>query len=107
MKTSVLYSWNSSSTAAVVVNQGGTSSGKTYSILQVLFTKATQEPNIVVTVVGQDIPNLKVGALRDAENIWKETPAFLQEVDQYNKSDRTFHFRNGSLNSWPPFRKSL
>jgi phage terminase large subunit len=97
LRTSALYQWNSESVSPVVVNQGGTSSGKTYSILQLLFTKAVKEENIVITVVGQDIPNLKVGALRDAENIWKETPAFEQEVLSYNKSDRTFHFKNGSL----------
>lgn len=81
----------------VIVNQGGTSSGKTYSILQVLFCKAIQEKDVVITVAGQDIPNLKVGALRDAETIVKSSPAFDQEIESYNKSDRVYKFKNGSV----------
>lgn len=97
LRTSVVFKWNYETKSPVVVNQGGTSSGKTYSILQVLFMRATMEPNVVITVVGQDIPNLKVGALRDAENIFKSTPAFEQQITSYNKTDRVFHFRNGSV----------
>ena len=55
--------------ARVFVNQGGTSSGKTYCIMQVLFDLACSEPNQIITVVGQDLPNLKAGALRDARMI--------------------------------------
>ena len=39
-EASVLFKHNYASTAHVVVNQGGTSSGKTYAIEQVLFCKA-------------------------------------------------------------------
>ena len=68
ISTSALYRQNFNSTKDIVVNQGGTSSGKTYAILQVLFAKAISE-TCIITVVGQDIPNLKVGALRDAIDI--------------------------------------
>jgi phage terminase large subunit len=37
MRSTAIFKHNYSATAHVVVNQGGTSSGKTYSILQVLF----------------------------------------------------------------------
>lgn len=53
----------------IFVNQGGTSSGKTYCIMQVLFDLAVSSPNQIITVVGQDLPNLKAGALRDAKMI--------------------------------------
>jgi phage terminase large subunit len=103
LKTSVLYSENINATEDVIVNQGGSSSGKTYSILQVLFTFAATQQNKVITVVGQDIPNLKAGALRDAINIAESTPAFNNWLTSYNKSDRVFTFKTGSIIEFKSF----
>ena len=94
-KVGPLYSANLNSKASVCVNQGGTSSGKTYSILQVIFTILSQE-KAVCTVVGQDIPNLKAGALRDALNIYEGSALLKSLVQSYNKTDRIFKFNNGS-----------
>lgn len=58
----------------IFVNQGGTSSGKTYCIMQILFYYAMSDANTIITVVGQDLPNLKVGALRDAKTIRGKSP---------------------------------
>ena len=69
-----LYCVNRDSRKRTKVNQGGTSSGKTYSIMQVLFVRAMEQYNRVITVVGQDIPNLKKGAFRDAKNIRNSSP---------------------------------
>ena len=96
ISTSALYRQNFNSTSDIVVNQGGTSSGKTYAILQVLFAKAISE-TCIITVVGQDIPNLKVGALRDAIDIHNGDDAIKQQVFFYNRSDRVFSFMNGSI----------
>lgn len=92
-----LYEANLTAREDVVVNQGGTSSGKTYSILQVLFTKAIQAPNLVITIAGQDIPNLKKGALRDAENIVAGSAELQRLILDYHKTDRVFKFWNGSI----------
>ncbi len=97
MKTTVVFKANYNAQAHVVVNQGGTSSGKTYAILQVLFCMACQQPKQVITVAGQDIPNLKAGALRDALNIYSQYLPLQQHVKSYNKTDRVFEFHNGSL----------
>ena len=96
IKSSSLYRKNFKSTADVVVNQGGTSSGKTYAILQVLFAKAIKE-TCVITIVGQDIPNLKVGAARDAEDIVLGSPAISQQIVSFHISARTYKFKNDSL----------
>lgn len=93
----VLYTANLDAKEDIIVNQGGTSSGKTYSILQVLFTHAVSQPNLVITVAGQDIPNLKAGALRDAITIWSSSEELKQLVKEYNKSDRIFTFQSGSI----------
>ncbi|MBB6108956.1 phage terminase large subunit [Mucilaginibacter lappiensis] len=94
---SVLFSQNFFSTAQVTVNQGGTSSGKTYAIEQVLFCLACQTSKLVITIVAQDVPNLKVGALRDALNIYQESTALQGMVKGFNKTDRVFEFNNGSI----------
>jgi phage terminase large subunit len=95
-ETSVVFNENYNAKEDIVVNQGGTSSGKTYSILQVLFTKAIQSP-ATITVVGQDIPNLKAGALRDALDIYNSSEHLKAFVANYNRSDRIFTFFNGSI----------
>ncbi|MBL4676651.1 MAG: hypothetical protein JKY70_10685 [Mucilaginibacter sp.] len=87
-QTSILFKHNYESTAQVVVNQGGSSSGKTYSILQVLFCFAIANPKQVITVAGQDIPNLKAGALRDALDIYDSSATLRLLLKNYNKTDR-------------------
>lgn len=95
--TGPLYLANRESKADVCVNQGGTSSGKTYAILQVIFDKAVSE-KCVITVAGQDIPNLKVGAIRDANEIVDNSETLQQLLSKpYNKSDRYFSFKSGSI----------
>lgn len=82
----------------VCILQGGTSSGKTYSTLQCLFAiaakygKINNEPTII-TVVGQDVPNLKRGAITDAENI---AVSFETVIKSYNKTDKMYKFTNGA-----------
>lgn len=96
-QTSVIFERNYNSVAEVVVNQGGTSSGKTYSILQVLCLKAIEQPDQVISVVGQDVPNLKSGALRDMQSIVASSPEIQSWIKGYNASDRIFTFHNGSI----------
>ena len=97
MEASKLFYNNFKTTADVVINQGGTSSGKTYAIQQALFCFACEAPGQVITVVGQDVPNLKAGALRDAQAIYDASDALQQLVKNYNKTDRVFEFNNGSM----------
>lgn len=94
-KASILFYQNYYSNAHIIVNQGGTSSGKTIAIMQVLFCRACEEKQ-VITVVGQDIPNLKAGVLRDALNIFSGSAQLMASVKSYNKSERIFEFNNGS-----------
>lgn len=104
-QSSILYEANKNATEDVIVNQGGSSSGKTYSILQVLFDKAIEESN-VITVVGQDIPNLKAGALRDALDIYTSSPELQSYVLSYNITDRIFKFDNGSIMEFKSFKNA-
>lgn len=91
-----LYNENCDPQARIFVNQGGTSSGKTYCIMQRLISIAVNEPATIITVAGQDLPNLKVGAMRDTETIFSDSE-WLQGFFVWNRSDYTIKGQNGSL----------
>jgi len=95
-QVSVLFTANYHATAHIVVNQGGTSSGKTFAIMQVLFCIACETAGLVITIAGQDIPNLKAGALRDALKIYNDSARVAACVRSYNKSERVFELYNGT-----------
>ena len=92
-----LYYANANSTKRCKVNQGGTSSGKTYSIMQLLMVRAMEMNNQIVTVVGQDIPNLKKGAYRDAKTIRNNSPELQVWFPKVNEGERLFQCVNGSV----------
>lgn len=92
-----VFQANLDSKAKVVINQGGTSSSKTYSIVQLLFLKAIYNKGSVITITGESIPNLKKGAYRDAENIYSTTKELKYYIGAWNKSERIIYFRNGSI----------
>ena len=101
-KISPIFEWNYRSTKQVVVNQGGTSSGKTYSLLQVLACKAGEQANQIITIVGQDIPNLKAGAIRDFESILNDD-FFRSMIKSTNITNREYRFYNGSIMEFKSF----
>ncbi len=95
--TTPIFEWNYYSDKRIKINQGGTSAGKTYNILQVIFMRLIEKKRIA-TVVGQDIPNLKKGALRDFEERILVDNTWMNEfIESYNKTERLFRFKNGSI----------
>lgn len=77
-----------------IVNEGGTRSGKTYSITQVLITYASKYPNTRISVCSHSLPHLKRGAMRDFDQIIREWGMY--DENRHNKTDNVFHFLNGS-----------
>jgi phage terminase large subunit len=96
-KTTQLVAINLEAKEKTIVHQGGSSSGKTWSIIQSLFLLAIQDAGSVITVVGQDIPNLRKGSYRDAQNLIGATPGLKPYIADHNKSERIFTFKNGSV----------
>lgn len=91
----------------VIVHSGGTSSSKTYSVCQCLFIWAQEYPGCVITVAGQDIPNLKKGAYRDAKNIMGDNDYIKALVRDHNSTERIITMKNGSViefNSYQDFQ---
>lgn len=103
-EVSDLFMANKETEERTVVNQGGTSSGKTYSIMQLLFEMAMNEPDLVVTIVGQDIPNLKKGAYRDAKTILNQSPILQVWFPYINESERVIRCINGSVLEFTSFK---
>lgn len=91
-----LFRANTDKAARVYINQGGTSSGKTYTIMQVLIYVAILEAGSITTVVGQDLPNLKVGALRDTKTILAGSD-WLAGFFELHESEHYLRCRNGSI----------
>jgi len=76
------------------LNEGGTSSSKTFSIIQVivLATQGSSTP-ILASIVSESLPHLKRGAIRD----FKEIMGAGWDVRAYNKTDHVYTFPNGSI----------
>lgn len=92
-----VYEFCAESRRPIIVQSGGTSSGKTYSVLQYLLTVAAYVPKQIITVAGQDIPNLRAGAYRDAQNILYGDEFLMSNLAFHNRSNRQFLFTNGSV----------
>lgn len=68
------------------VIQGGTSAGKTISLLIMLIDLSFEVENKTISVVTDTFPNLRRGALRDFKNILVGT-----QRDRYFKEQRSLH----------------
>jgi phage terminase large subunit len=70
IQTTPVFEWNYNSSMRFLINQGGTWSSKTYSILQVLLIKLIEgKGGEVATVTAETFPTLRLGSIRDFENI--------------------------------------
>lgn len=79
----------------IIISQGGGRSGKTYAILQCLILKALREKNVVISVVAENMPFIKRGALRDFKLIM--ISAGLWNDKNFNKTESIYTFFTGSV----------
>ncbi len=76
------------------LNEGGTASSKTYSILQLLTLIAQYaKNNLLISCVSESMPHLKRGCIRDFRNIMAED----FDDNRYNKTEAQYHFGKGTL----------
>ena len=78
-----------------VLNEGGTASSKTWSILQllILIAQNTKSP-LLISVVSESLPHLKRGAIRDFFRILGEDP---KSCPRYNMTEQTYTFGKGII----------
>lgn len=78
----------------IKVIQGGSSAGKTISILILLIDKCIKNPGLEVSVVSESIPHLRRGCVKDFLKIMKDTGRYIPS--NYNKTLLRYEFTNGS-----------
>jgi phage terminase large subunit len=94
IKSSLVLEKSANAGTRVVVNQGGTSSGKTWSILQLLIVLALQK-KLQISICAATMPHLKRGALRDFISILSEYG--LYDEKYYNKTDHIFRLAQSQV----------
>lgn len=95
IEVSPVFYRNAQSKKRIRVNQGGTGSGKTFSILQYLILTAMKRENIMISVVSATFPHLRKGAIRDTKRIldhWN-----LSDYPAKNKTESTFMFGSSTI----------
>ncbi len=76
------------------LNEGGTASSKTWSILQLLIQIAeSQTSPFLISVVSESFPHLNRGCIRDFKNMM----APVWEVDRWNASSHFYNFGSGVI----------
>jgi len=81
-----------------VLNEGGTSSSKTFSILQLLILIAQHaRRKLIISVVSESLPHLKRGCIRDFKNILEDE----FDDEKYNKTEHIYDFGLGKIEFFP------
>ena len=90
IKTNIVYDHLLISDKKIVVEQGGTRSGKTYNIiLWIIFEYCTNNKNKVITICRKSFPSLRATVLRDFINILQEYNCYNERF--HNKSNSEYH----------------
>jgi len=98
MKTTKVFSKNLrafNKKLRYIVNQGGTRSSKTYSVLQFfLLLVQKSKKNLIISIVSESFPHLRMGAIRDFKNICSQEGIIFENY--FNKTESTFYY-NGHI----------
>ena len=80
----------------VIALKGGTRSGKTWAVLQLLNTIAarSKKPRLISTV-SETLPHLKRGAIRDFKNMLEADSAY--NVNAWHDTDKIYSYNKGKL----------
>lgn len=92
----------------IIINRGGTSSSKTFSLLQFLFIYGMKHPNTKIDIVSNSIPALKKGVLSDITSGGLAQQLGIKNFyDIFNKSDRVINLGNGSTINFIAFQNEM
>ena len=90
IQTNIVYKHLVRSNKKIIVEQGGTRSGKTYNILLfIIFHYCTNNNNKIITICRKTFPSLRATVLRDFLQILKHTQIYREEF--HNKSSSEYH----------------
>ena len=89
IKTNDVYDHLILSDKKIIVEQGGTRSGKTYNILLwVIFSYCTNQRNKIITICRKTFPSLRASVMRDFLTILKQNQMYSEEA--HNKSSSEY-----------------
>ena len=77
-----------------IINQGGSSSSKTFSILQIISYLANTHNDLTIDIASESLPHLKRGVLRDLPIVFEQMGLNFDLM--LNRSDNFIKFPNGS-----------
>jgi len=90
IKTNVVYEHLIDNDKKIVVEQGGTRSGKTYNIiLWIIFQYCTTNQNKIITICRKTFPSLRATVLRDFISILQANNIYSEKF--HNKSNSEYH----------------
>ncbi len=105
IKSTPVFEWNYNCPKRFVINQGGTWSSKTYSIEQALLLKLISGPGKeVCTITAESFPTLRLGSIRDFENILGQNEGLRAYIRGIDKSTNTYTLINGSIVEFRAFQ---
>ncbi|HLS52730.1 MAG TPA: phage terminase large subunit [Tissierellaceae bacterium] len=74
---------------------GGTSAGKTFNIIPIIYSRALLMPNKVFSITSETMPHLRKGAMRDFKNILRMTGRW--DRSKWHGTDSIYSLDNGSV----------
>ena len=77
-----------------IINQGGTRSSKTYSIIQLLIYYCLTSKNKNVSIIRMSLPTIRGSVLKDFVEVM--TDLKLYDESHHNKTDNVYRFITGS-----------
>ena len=90
IKTNVVYQHLVNSEKKIVIEQGGTRSGKTYNIiLWIIFEYCTRNNDKVITICRKSFPSLRATVLRDFISILQANSLYSEKY--HNKSNSEYY----------------
>ena len=90
IKTNIVYDHLINNEKKIIVEQGGTRSGKTYNIiLWIIFQYCTRNNNKIVTICRKAFPSLRATVLRDFISILQANNIYSEKF--HNKSNSEYH----------------
>ena len=95
LKSNIVFRHLETSDKRIVIEQGGTRSGKTYNILiWIIFSYALKNSGKTVTICRKTYPALRTSAMRDFIEILRSYE--LYDEKNHNKSSSEYYL-NGNL----------
>lgn len=96
VKTNIVWKHLSNSDKRIIIEQGGTRSGKTYNILMwIIFDYCAKNKGKIITICRKTYPALRATAMRDFFEILKSNDLYDESL--HNKSSSEFKFKGNTI----------